>query len=73
MTTRIAPLAAPQPLAALRALAPLGLNAFIALHRQRRALSELDARLLRDIGVPPEDARREAARPAWDVPRTWRR
>lgn len=33
--------------------------------RQRRALAHLDRRLLRDIGVTPEQAEREAARPFW--------
>lgn len=33
--------------------------------RQRRALARLDARLLRDIGVSPEQARSETAKPFW--------
>jgi uncharacterized protein YjiS (DUF1127 family) len=33
--------------------------------RQRRSLSVLDERLLRDIGVTPSDARRECAKPFW--------
>lgn len=33
--------------------------------RQRGALSELDDRLLRDIGVSREAARRESERPFW--------
>lgn len=33
--------------------------------RQRRALSELDDRLLRDIGLTRAQAQREAARPFW--------
>lgn len=33
--------------------------------RQRRALARLDARLLRDIGVSPEQARRETTKPFW--------
>ncbi len=33
----------------------------------RRQLSELDAHLLRDIGVTPLDARLEAARKPWDL------
>jgi uncharacterized protein YjiS (DUF1127 family) len=37
--------------------------------RQRRALAELDDRLLRDIGVTFEQARREAARPFWSASR----
>jgi uncharacterized protein YjiS (DUF1127 family) len=35
--------------------------------RQRRALAELDDRLLRDIGVTSAQARREAARPFWSA------
>ncbi|MBS8228253.1 DUF1127 domain-containing protein [Vannielia litorea] len=44
----------------------------LALRRQRRALAALDAALLKDIGVSPEDARDEAARKLWDVPPGWR-
>jgi uncharacterized protein YjiS (DUF1127 family) len=33
--------------------------------RQRRALAQLDARLLRDIGVTAYDAAREASKPFW--------
>ena len=33
--------------------------------RQRAALARLDARLLRDIGLSPSQARREAAKPIW--------
>ena len=33
--------------------------------RQRRALAELDDRLLRDIGLTCEEARRECANPFW--------
>ena len=47
-------------------LGPAGtLRGWIARVRQRRALAELDARLLDDIGVTPDDARREAAKPPW--------
>ena len=31
----------------------------------RRALSRLDARLLDDVGISPEAAARETAKPAW--------
>jgi uncharacterized protein YjiS (DUF1127 family) len=34
--------------------------------RQRRALLELDERLLKDIGITRADAEREAGRPFWD-------
>ena len=35
--------------------------------RQRRALAELDERLLRDIGVTSAQASREAAKPFWSA------
>ena len=38
-----------------------------ARHDQRVALSELDDRLLRDIGVDARRARVEAAKPFWRV------
>ncbi len=46
-----------------RALCTLG--DWLAKARQRRALAVLDKRLLRDIGVSPEDAAREVAKPFW--------
>lgn len=36
------------------------------LSRQRRALLELDERMLKDIGITRGDAAREARRPLWD-------
>ena len=33
--------------------------------RQRRALAELDDRLLRDIGLTRDEARRESSSPFW--------
>ncbi|HHI75921.1 MAG TPA: DUF1127 domain-containing protein [Gammaproteobacteria bacterium] len=33
--------------------------------RQRRRLAQLDEHLLRDIGITPEQARREARKPFW--------
>ncbi|MEM1129773.1 MAG: DUF1127 domain-containing protein [Pseudomonadota bacterium] len=44
-----------------------------ALHRQRRDLARIDARLLDDMGLTQEDAETEAKRPVWDVPESWRR
>jgi uncharacterized protein YjiS (DUF1127 family) len=36
-----------------------------ARRRDRRFLAHLDQHLLRDIGLSPEDARTEAAKPFW--------
>jgi len=44
------------------------LMAYYAVWAQRRALATLDAARLRDMGISPEDAAREAARPFWDLP-----
>ena len=33
--------------------------------RQRRALANLDGRLLRDVGLTPADVRHEIAKPFW--------
>ena len=38
----------------------------IGRQRQRNALADLDARLLADIGVTPDAARAEAAKPFWE-------
>lgn len=43
-----------------------------SLRKQRRELVGLTAERLRDLGITPEQARREAARPLWDVPPGWR-
>lgn len=32
---------------------------------QRRVLAELDSRMLEDIGVTPQEARREISKPFW--------
>ena len=36
--------------------------------RERRALANVDARTLADMGISPEAAAYEAARPVWDLP-----
>jgi uncharacterized protein YjiS (DUF1127 family) len=36
---------------------------------ERRRLAELDAHILKDIGLTPEEAHREASRPFWDTER----
>lgn len=38
------------------------------IRRERRQLLELDDHMLRDVGLTRAQARREAARPFWDVP-----
>ena len=43
----------------------------LALGRSRQALADLDDCALEDIGVTEAQARREAARPVWDVPSNW--
>lgn len=44
----------------------------IELNKQRRGLSKLPPHILRDIGLSADEARKEANRPLWDVPSTWR-
>ncbi len=44
-----------------------------ATQDQRRTLRHLDSAVLNDIGLSYTDAKREADRPFWDVPATWRR
>jgi uncharacterized protein YjiS (DUF1127 family) len=39
--------------------------------RERRALSKLEAHLLRDIGLSDNAAESEAERKFWDVPAHW--
>lgn len=49
------------------------LSAVRAARRQRARLLDLDARMLRDIGITETEALREARRALWDVPDRWRR
>lgn len=72
MSLRSTGFALPFPILVRRGAARPRLGALRALLRQRRALSALDTHLLEDIGVSSEAARREASRPVWDVPETWR-
>ncbi|MCA1337310.1 DUF1127 domain-containing protein [Pseudooceanicola marinus] len=44
------------------------LMTMLGVHRERRALRNLDAALLKDIGVTPDQARLESTRPIWDTP-----
>ncbi len=43
----------------------------LSLQNSRRALSDLDPHLLRDVGISETDARRESTRKAWDAPSHW--
>lgn len=54
-------------LRALRVTLPLG--AWVRVARERRALAQMDERRLRDLGIDPAEAVREAARPFWDLPK----
>lgn len=49
------------------------LVSLMGLRASRRRLGELDARMLRDIGLTPEEAAAESERPFWDAPPGWRR
>jgi len=51
------------------ALPGLPVGRWLAVARERRALSRLTPRELADLGLDPAAARREAARPFWDMPR----
>lgn len=50
-----------------------GLFALLGLSRTRRALRDLDDRMLSDIGLSRAEADAESQRPVWDVPAGWRR
>jgi uncharacterized protein YjiS (DUF1127 family) len=47
-------------------------RAALHLRRQRRALAEMDDRMLADMGLTRSQALNEAVRPIWDVPQNWR-
>ncbi|MEO0692141.1 MAG: DUF1127 domain-containing protein [Pseudomonadota bacterium] len=44
-----------------------------AMSQQRRALSQLDPHLRRDIGLTDGEIETELRRTLWDVPANWRR
>ncbi|MBW4707524.1 hypothetical protein KX928_06975 [Roseobacter sp. YSTF-M11] len=50
----------------------VGFGALLKLWRSRKALAKLDKHQLDDIAVTPEAAEREAHKPVWDVPNTWK-
>ncbi len=41
------------------------------LRQTRQHLARLEPHLLRDIGLTPDQARREASRIMWDAPEAW--
>ncbi|TAG16626.1 MAG: DUF1127 domain-containing protein [Rhodobacterales bacterium] len=41
------------------------ISAALTRRRDRALLARLDSHLLRDIGIAPEDAKAEAAKPFW--------
>ncbi|MFD0857774.1 DUF1127 domain-containing protein [Roseovarius aquimarinus] len=45
----------------------------LVLARSRRALADLDAAALEDVGLGRAEALREARRPIWDMPCGWPR
>ncbi|WP_342078600.1 DUF1127 domain-containing protein [Yoonia sp. SS1-5] len=48
------------------------LGHYFAVRGQRNGLRKLPPHLLRDIGLTDAEARREVAKPFWDVRETWR-
>jgi len=58
---------------ARRRASAVSLADFFALWQQRRALANMPAERLSDIGLTRADAAHEAARPFWDLPAHWRR
>jgi uncharacterized protein YjiS (DUF1127 family) len=53
------------PRTSLAARLALVISQAMTRHRDRKALSQLDAHLLRDIGLSPDDARAECAKRYW--------
>lgn len=46
----------------------LPIRAWMTIAAERRRLREMSDQQLKDIGLTPLKARREAARPFWDLP-----
>lgn len=46
----------------------LSVLSWLRVARERRRLARLDREQLRDIGITPEEARREISRHFWDIP-----
>jgi uncharacterized protein YjiS (DUF1127 family) len=62
-------LSSPGRLSPARLLSPAVVGSYLSrlwqTHRERRALAELEPRLLRDIGIDPIAAAHEVERPFW--------
>lgn len=60
-----------------RPLSLAGLIAFLAkarsVARERRQLRALDQTALMDLGISPAEARQEADRPFWEMPKRYQR
>lgn len=58
-------------------LHPAGLLAVLlkadGIWRERQKLARLDAHILNDIGISPEEAQAETRRGTWDAPNRWLR
>jgi uncharacterized protein YjiS (DUF1127 family) len=57
----------PFPFVTLRRLHLRLLARWYERHLQRLDLAEIDEHLLRDLGLTPEDVRRECAKPFWQA------
>lgn len=49
------------------------LNRVKTLQRSRRHLAELTKEQLKDVGLGAQEAQKEADRPFWDAPESWKR
>ncbi len=65
-TTIATPAAAPKSVSIFALIGKM-----IALHKQRKALAEMDDAQLQDLGLSYADAQIEASRPFWDLPANW--
>ena len=66
------PSSALQLFAAPRRILRCTLPNLFALRRSRRALAALTEEQLRDAGISHAEAEKEAARPVWDAPASWK-
>lgn len=65
----------PAALASNLSTAPFSISSVmqaLSLLRSRRALAALSDEQLADVGLSASEARREASRPIWDAPASWK-